>query len=223
VDQAVTAAPSLLVCLFADRLFAVDSAEYEKRVATLLVASALWSLQEQGLIAIEAVTSRILFWRSDEVVVYDRSRVTDVEREDDFFANYGRRKRYSTLQGHYSLEQQFLDRVCEVLNVSVTGLLAWLIESRVTNPWAKVISIVKATAKHLGYLKEVPVQRTLVEHLTKPAVQIIPDSERLAALEPSFMAFVAQWDTFKTTQPTLHARLKASCSQGIFLRAARAN
>lgn len=213
-ERASLAEPSLLAYLFADRLLGPWDDRYDRRVATLLVAVALWDLQQRGLIALEPERRRFLLWRYDEVMVDDRSPAVGYDWRGTLVASYGLGMG-AAFERYYCLDELLIDLVRERHRLSVPSLLRGVINKPVADPWGEVTGKVREGALRRGYM-EYPILLASEKRRGRPEPRLNP--ERLAALERPFAALAARWAQFQVDQRGLHELLSSRCRRGIGLR-----
>jgi hypothetical protein len=161
-------------------------------LATLLLASAVWSLSLQGLIVVEIFETSGAGW------TYSRK---DVELQE---------VKHEERPG---LEGAILNNLRgeEILPAVVDK---WSAE-RSTDPWHDCVREVLPEAVAAGYVREVQANGRMLARFLGGGAEFEPDCGRIASLQSRFDWFARAWKQFRDEESLLHERLLEQCRRSL--------
>jgi hypothetical protein len=199
----------LIVYLHADRLIpkrphlgngthipCSDHVVETQALATLLFASAFWSLRQAGLLAIEIVDD-----------ANGRSPHTEV-----MLTSVGRYERPG-LEGAVMADLEGPETLSEVV-------FRWSAQHS-TDPWHDGVAEVVAEATAAGYLREVPSGGGLLARWLPGRSSLEPDCERIRDLGGRYESFAREWGGFEVEESALHGALVEQCRKALIASSER--
>jgi hypothetical protein len=205
---AISSPPSTLIYLFADRVVETiaparwflkgtrvpckDVEVRTDRLACLLLASAFWTLREQGLIQLAVITKKRWIFDTVQVEVVPLNQAA-----------------------RSGLEQLLVDSITREGD-SVAGVIRRAFAESVTDPWTDVVKEAVRDAIASGYVEDVGARSDVYN--SGPAQgqrELRPKCGEIANLESQFEGFAALWERFRSSEPALYEQLLRNCENAV--------
>ncbi len=207
-----TLSPSALMYLFGDRFApkgnpltqdvpvpCKETKVQMKKLATVQLAAAFWSLREQGVVSLETFQKKGFLRTSTKVRVHPLSAAQRPGLEGAML---------SALSG--SGEDTAHDVVYR-----------WY-ESDGLNPWQIALEVAIEEAVAHGYVERASVGLGgAVMNMLSYGKNLTPRCERIVSLEGEANALVSKWETFQAVEAELYAKLLDECGDAIAARLER--
>jgi hypothetical protein len=201
----VTPSVPVILYLFADRIVpkhpmlvegtsipCTDVRVQKGALAVRLLASAFWSLRQQGVIDMELGENR----PARRMLRRPAIRVSPLERVE-----------------RPGLEGAVLESVGK--RETVHDVICRWSEVGSTDPWHDVIAEVVTEAVANGLIREVEAAGGVLTKLLGDTVGLEPVCDRIAALEPRFQQVDSSWLEFRAREKALHDGLTGQCKRSL--------